>query len=157
MFRTIVVGTDGSKTANRAVRKASELAQLCSARLHVVTAFRPATDMAVVGPMGAALTDAADDPVPTDIIGMLDALKKELSAEGLSVTVHAVPGRAADAILDLAEAEQADAIVVGNRGVQGSRPTLGSVPLNLLQHAHCAVIVFPTSTSPDEATHPPST
>lgn len=145
MFRTIVVGTDGSKTANRAVRKASELARLCSAQLHVVTAFRPATDMAVVGPMGAGLTDGVDEPVPADIDTMLDALHKELSAEGVSVTVHAVPGRAADAILDLAEAEHADAIVVGNRGVQGSRSSLGSVPLNLLQHAHCTVIVFPTT------------
>jgi nucleotide-binding universal stress UspA family protein len=145
MFRTIVVGTDGSKTAERAVRRAAELARLCSARLHVVTAYRPATDMALIGPMGAAVTDSADEPAPADIDAMLQALQEELSADGLSVTVHAVPGRAADALLDVAEAEDADAIVVGNRGVQGSRQTLGSVPLNILQHARCAVIVFPTT------------
>jgi nucleotide-binding universal stress UspA family protein len=145
VFRTIVVGTDGSKPAYRAVRKASELARLCSARLHLVTAYRPATDMALIGPMGAMLSDLPE-PVPADVEAMLDGLKKEISAEGLDVTVHAVPGRAADAILDIAEAEHADVIVVGNRGVQGSRRSLGSVPLNILQHAHCTVIVFPTTT-----------
>jgi len=145
MFRTIVVGTDGSKTAGRAVGQAIELARLCSARLHVVTAYRPATDMALIGPMGAAVPDAAGEPVPADIDAMLQALQKELSEEGLSVTVHAVPGRAVDALLDIAEAEDADAIVVGNRGVQGSRQSLGSVPLNVLQHAHCTVIVIPTT------------
>jgi nucleotide-binding universal stress UspA family protein len=147
MFRTIVVGTDGSKTADRAVRRASELARLCSARLHVVTAYRPSADMAVVGPMGAELAGAADEPVPADVDAMLRALEKEIAADGVTVTVHAVSGRAADAILDIAEAEDADAIVVGNRGVQGPRQFLGGVPLNVLQHARCAVIVFPTTTA----------
>jgi nucleotide-binding universal stress UspA family protein len=151
VFRIIVVGTDGSKTADRAVRQATELARLCSARLHVVTAYRPSADMALIGPMGAAVDDAADEPVPADIDIMLQALEKELSAGGLSVTVHAVPGRAADALLDVAETEDADAIVVGNRGVQGSRQSLGSVPLNILQHARCAVIVFPTTAVGDNA------
>jgi nucleotide-binding universal stress UspA family protein len=145
MFRTIVVGTDGSKTAQRAVQKATELARLCSARLHLVTAYRPSTDMALIGPMGAAVPDAAEEPVPADIEANLQALQKDLAADGLSVTVQAVPGRAADVLLDVAEAEDADAIVVGNRGVQGSRQSLGSVPLNILQHARCTVIVIPTT------------
>jgi nucleotide-binding universal stress UspA family protein len=144
MLRTIVVGTDGSNTAHRAVRRATELARLCSARLHVVTAYRP-TDMAVIGPMGAGLTLPNDEPVPPDITTMLEALGKEIAGEGVGVAVHAVAGRAADALLDTADAQQADAIVVGNRGVQGSRQSLGSVPLNILQHARCIVIVVPTT------------
>ena len=154
MFRTIVVGTDGSKTADRAVRKAVELARLCSARLHVVTAYRP-TDMAVIGPMGATVTAPADEAVPADIEAMLQKLEKELTADGVDVTVHAVAGRAADALLDAADAEQADAIVVGNRGVQGSRQALGSVPLNILQHARCAVVVVPTTRLPADDASPP--
>jgi nucleotide-binding universal stress UspA family protein len=93
--------------------------------------------------------------VPADIEAMLSALAAEISAQGVSVTVHAVAGRAADVLLDIADAEQADAIVVGNRGVQGSRQTVGSVPLNILQHAHCAVIVVPT-TNPAAEDPPPA-
>jgi nucleotide-binding universal stress UspA family protein len=144
MFKTIVVGTDGSRTAYGAVRGATALAQLCSARLHIVTAYR-STDMTVVGPMGAALGGKSEEEVPADIEAMVQALRDEITAEGVSVTLHTIAARAADAILDLADQEQADLIVLGNRGVQGSRPYLGSVPVNVLQHAHCAVVVFPTS------------
>jgi nucleotide-binding universal stress UspA family protein len=116
MFSTIVVGTDGSRTAYRAVQGATQLARLCSARLHLVTAYLPSADMAVVGPMGAGLAPE-EHQVPADIVAMLD-----------------VPDQ-----------HQADAIVLGNRGVQGTRPYVGGVPLNVLQHAHCAVLVLPTA------------
>jgi len=148
MFRTIVVGTDGSRTADRAMRKATDLARLCSARLHVVTAYRLQADMTVIGPMGIAL-GADDEKVRSEVEAMLHGREKEISAEGVAVSVHAIAGRAVDAILDVADQEHADVIVLGNRGVQGSRPSLGSVPFNVLQHARCAVIVFPTSTTAD--------
>jgi nucleotide-binding universal stress UspA family protein len=147
MFDTIVVGTDGSVTAHRAVRKATELARLCSAALHLVTGYRPPQDMAVVGPMGMALGVASEDQVRSEVEGMLQSLQKEIAAEGVEVSVHVAPGRATDAILDVAEREHADLIVVGNRGVQGSRPFLGSVPFNLLHHAGCAVLVIHTTTA----------
>jgi len=150
MFRTIVVGTDGSRTANRAVRSAVNLAQLCSARLHVVTGYRPHSGMTVIGPMGSALGAGDDEEVRSEVEAMLHDLEKEISAEGVAVTVHAIAGRAADAILDVADQEHAEVVVLGNRGVQGSRPSLGSVPFNVLLHARCAVIVFPTSTPTDE-------
>ena len=40
MFRTIVVGTDGSDRAARAVAQAADLAKLCGAKLHIVHAYR---------------------------------------------------------------------------------------------------------------------
>ena len=42
MFKTIVVGTDGSETADRAVARTAELARLTGARVHVVSAWAPA-------------------------------------------------------------------------------------------------------------------
>jgi nucleotide-binding universal stress UspA family protein len=155
MFKTIVVGTDGSKTAHEAVRRATELARLCAGRLHVVTGYRPPADMTVVGPMGMALAAGNENEVRADVEAMLVTLADEITAEGVPVTLHAVLARGADAILDVAEREHADVIVVGNRGVQGSRPFLGAVPFNVLQHARCAVVVFPTSTPTDQGSLPP--
>jgi nucleotide-binding universal stress UspA family protein len=154
MFHTIVVGTDGSATASRAVRKATEIARLCSASLHLVTAYHPQHDMAVVGPMGMALGAGGDDDLRSEIEDILASLGKEIAAEGVTVSLHATPGRPADAILDVAERERADLIVVGNRGVQGPRPFLGSVPFNLLHHARCAVLVVHTTTAAEEGTPP---
>jgi nucleotide-binding universal stress UspA family protein len=150
MFSTIVVGTDGSVTAQRAVRKAAEVARLCSAALHLVTGYRPSQGMAVVGPMGTALGGPSEDEVRAEVEGMLQSLQKEIAAEGVKVSVHAACGRATDAILDVADREQADLIVVGNRGVQGPRPFLGSVPFNLLNHARCAVLVVHTTTAAEQ-------
>ena len=155
MFSTIVVGTDGSVTAHRAVRKATELARLCSAALHLVTGYRPPQDMAVVGPMGMALGGPSEDRVRCEVEDMLRSLQKEIASEGVTARLHAAPGRATDAILDVAEREQADLIVVGNRGVQGPRPFLGSVPFNLLHHAHCAVLVVHTTTAAASEPSPP--
>jgi nucleotide-binding universal stress UspA family protein len=154
MFSTIVVGTDGSATAYRAVRKAAEIARFCSAPLHLVTGYRPPQDMAVVGPMGMALGVESEDEVRAEAEDILQSLGKEIAAEGVTVSLHATSGRPADAILDVAERERADLIVVGNRGVQGPRPFLGSVPYNLLHHARCAVLVVHTTTAAEQETGP---
>ena len=42
MFKTIVVGTDGTDRADLAVNRAAELAALTGADLHLVSAYRPA-------------------------------------------------------------------------------------------------------------------
>ncbi len=41
IFSSVVVGTDGSETAAEAVRRAVELAKMCGATLHIVTAYKP--------------------------------------------------------------------------------------------------------------------
>jgi nucleotide-binding universal stress UspA family protein len=60
------------------------------------------------------------------------------------VTTHAVAAHPATAILSVAEAVGADLIVVGNRGMQGTRRVLGSVPNHISHHAHCDVLVVDT-------------
>ena len=44
MFRSIVVGTDGSDTATQAVRQATELARAVGARIELVSAYEPVSD-----------------------------------------------------------------------------------------------------------------
>ena len=53
-------------------------------------------------------------------------------------------GEPADAILDVAEEENADLIVVGNKGMTGAkRFLLGSVPNKVSHHAPCSVLISP--------------
>jgi nucleotide-binding universal stress UspA family protein len=147
MFRSIVVGTDGSATATEAVRRAQGLASAFSADLHVVSAYRPPAMVlattAEPGFMSGAIIDweiAAGD----DVRDLLEGLARQLTGTGASVTTHAVPGNPAVAILSVAEAVSADLIVVGNRGMQGSRRLLGSVPNHISHHASCDVLVVDT-------------
>ncbi len=139
LFNSIVVGTDGSATAREAVRTASELARLGRAELHVVSAYRlPEIGGTSMIPFGT------DEEIRAGVEAMLESLAKEIADDGVAVTTHACPQGAAAAILDVAEAQQADLIVVGNRGMQGPRRFLGSVPNSVTHHAACAVLIVNT-------------
>ena len=48
------------------------------------------------------------------------------------------------ALVSVAETVHADLIVVGNRGMQGARRVLGSVPNHVSHHARCDVLVVDT-------------
>lgn len=146
MFETIVVGTDGSDTAGEAVRKAALLARTCgpSARLHVVTAYKPIEAMYV-----------APDVVPSGLAGMIDPRAEaqavvdeaatKVRAEGIEAETYLWPGDAASAILEVATTTKADLIVVGNRGMTGvARFLLGSVPNKVAHHAPCDVLIVRT-------------
>ena len=148
MFRSIVVGTDGSATAAEAVRRAGALADAFSADLHVVSAYRPpAMVLAATADPGLVSSVSLVDwevAARDDVCALLDRLAAELIGVGMSVTTHAVPAHPATAILSVAEAVGADLIVVGNRGMRGARRLLGSVPNNIAHHAGCDVLVVDT-------------
>ena len=58
---------------------------------------------------------------------------------------YARKGNPAEAILDVAEEQGADLIVVGSKGMQGSRRfLLGSVPDKISHHAPCSVLIVRT-------------
>ena len=147
MFRSIVVGTDGSATATAAVARARTLAGAFGADLHVVSAYQcPAAVLAAgadpgFGPSAVVeWSTAARDHVRS----LLDDLADGLTGTGASVTTYAVPAHPATAILSVAEQVGADLIVVGNRGMRGARRMLGSVPNHISHHAGCDVLVVDT-------------
>ena len=139
MFRTIVVGTDGSGTAAAAVAQAAELASLNGGTLIVVSAYSPPKDVAP--PFG----DAGGTP-PVEIVkGLLEDVERRFGSTATLRTV-AREGSPADALLDVAEEEKADVIVVGNKGMTGAkRFVLGSVPNAISHHAPCHVLIVHTT------------
>jgi len=146
VFTSIVVGTDGSAPAREAVRAATEMARLCGAQLHVVSAYRVFGDMVLVA---AALEEKAvagtgtEERIRADVEAMLGGLARELEAQGVAVTTHASADSPAQAILDEADRRRADLIVVGNRGTHNPG-ALGSVPNNVVHLAPCSVLVVHT-------------
>ena len=78
---------------------------------------------------------------------MLDAARREAAGAGVAeVETFARQGDAADAILDVAEEQRADLIVVGNKGMTGAkRFLLGSVPNKISHHAPCSVLIVRTT------------
>jgi nucleotide-binding universal stress UspA family protein len=142
MFRSIVVGTDGSETARSAVRQAIELAEGLGARLQVVSAYEPVTDPRqrerLAAPAEEWLFKARED-----VLAMLEEVEVQARAAGVGdVETFARQGDAADAILDVAEEQHCDLVIVGNRGLTGAkRFLLGSVPSKVSHHAPCSVLI----------------
>ena len=147
MFSAIVVGTDGSETARKAVQQATELARQVGASISLVSAYEPVSN--------ARMRDEKRE-VPKDMEWMVnpredvEATLKEASEEvqgaGVKVETFAREGDAADAILDVAEEQHADLIVVGNKGMTGAkRFLLGSVPNKVSHHAPCSVLIIRTT------------
>ena len=145
MFRSIVVGTDGSDTATQAVRLAIELARSVGARIDLVSAYEPVSD--------ARLREEIHVPVDLqcmvnprdDVQATLEAAASEIRAAGVAVEVFVLQGDPADAILDVAEERGSDLIVVGNKGMTGAkRFLLGSVPNKVTHHAPCSVLIIRT-------------
>jgi nucleotide-binding universal stress UspA family protein len=142
----IVVGTDGSATAERAVDRAGALALALGAVVHVVTGYVADPSAVMLAAVG---TFAVSHP-PTDeeergrAEEIVTRAGERLEARGLTVRTHVCRGDPASALVTLADDEHAQMIVVGNRGMTGPRRVLGSVPNRVSHTARCAVLIVPT-------------
>jgi nucleotide-binding universal stress UspA family protein len=147
VYRNVLVGTDGSPTAEVAVRNAAELARAFNARLTIVTAFA----------VHAEETAKAQAEAPDDLAWMLTdaagaeqrarrgrAIAKELGLSDVHVRVG--DGDAAGVLIEAAEDTGADLIVVGSKGMTSAkRFILGNVPNKVSHHAPCDVIIVHTA------------
>ena len=148
MFAAILVGTDGSDTATTAVRYAIDLARELGARLHIVSAYEPV-------PADRLRREGLEVPKDLewsinpreDVLELLENAGREAQSVGVAeVQTFARQGDAADAILDVAEEQLTDLIVVGNKGMTGAkRFLLGSVPNKVSHHAPCSVLIVRTT------------
>ena len=129
MYGRILVGVAKSESAKRAVDVAIDLAERYGAVLHLVTA------------VDRGGGDAGRDP-RHDAEGHLASIQKRTS---VATQIHVLPGDAADNILMVADDVNADLIVVGNKGMQGARRILGSVPNSVAHGASCSVLIADTT------------
>jgi nucleotide-binding universal stress UspA family protein len=147
MFKTIVVGTDGSGTAGEAVRQAVDLARTVGAKLELVSAYEPVPAQRLREERRDAPEDLQWAITPReDVDATLEAAAAVARDAGVDVTVYPRQGDPADAILDVAEERDADLIVIGNKGMTGAkRFLLGSVPNKVSHHAPCSVLIIRTT------------
>jgi nucleotide-binding universal stress UspA family protein len=148
VFSSIIVGTDGSDTAAEAVRHAIGLALELGSSLAIVSAYEPASDQRFGGEETQVPRDLQWTLGPrSDVLELLELAKAEAASAGvIEVETFARQGDAADAILDVAEEQGANLIVIGNKGMTGAkRFLLGSVPNKVSHHAPCSVLIVRTT------------
>jgi nucleotide-binding universal stress UspA family protein len=143
VYTRVVVGTDGSATADKAVETAANLARQLGATLHVVTAYRQSGG-GMGGASGAAMAESGGAGLQSEAAKQIADKAARTWGEGISAEAHAFAGSAADAILEAAQTIGADLIVVGSKGMTGARRVLGSVPNSVAHGASCAVLIVKT-------------
>ena len=135
--KTVIVGANSSPTARQAVVAAAELARLTDATLHIVTSYN-----AHEGPNRTSTGGYVQEPHPEmELLQDLAEIGKE---HGLETVLHHSNDAAADAIVNIADEIDADLIVVGNKGMKGTRRILGSVANSVAHNAPCSVVIVDT-------------
>ena len=119
-YMRILAGTDGSGTATEAVRKAYTLASVYAGTVTLVHVGDPL--------VGAIKLDEVASAKPEDV----------------EVERRAVEGDPAQLICELAEAENVQLVVVGNKGMSGVRRFLGSVPNKVAHEVPSDVLIVKT-------------
>src|SRR6266508_3531823 len=137
----VMVGTDRSETAERAVRWAAAFADAYSAELHVVQVVIP--------------LHPADTQHGTAEVTRARAAAEELQSYATNMAgdrghAHVViDDDPALAIVHATEEHDIDVLVVGNAGMAGRKEfLLGNVPNRISHNARCTVIIVNTI-SPD--------
>ena len=120
-YRRILVGVDGSPTADEASRQAYDLSVMLGAKLALVSVGEPLM-------AGIVLTDTAE------------------RLGGRRIETHALRGDPAEQISRAAADQEADLVVVGNKGMAGpKRFVLGSVPDRISHRAPRDVLIVRTT------------
>lgn len=136
---TIVVGVDGSDTAQAACREAAGLAEALGSVLHLVCAVDPTPAVEVGVGSDKVIVDGTSEGAL-----ILQQTKSALPSN-LKVTTGVVPGSPAKALVEEAERVDADMIVVGNKRMQGVKRVLGSVANDVSHSAPCSVYIARTT------------
>ena len=139
----LVVGVDGSDHAHRALTWAMKEAAIRQVRLTVLAVH----EVAASAWTGNPITMPGDQ----DDVGKIREAVQETVAKAAaelgqpqpsSVTVRTMSGFPAHELI--AASREADLVVLGSRGAGGfARLMMGSVSGQVVQHAHCPVVVVP--------------
>ena len=162
-YNKVLVGTDGSPTAMRALDVACDLGAKLGTKVLVVCAYEPPTEREL-----EQMRSDPDDPVAQWSAGKMtsgtpeefrwriagtaqaeDVLERaadHAEKRGVQADVRAVKGSPAEVLISTAEDEDCDLIAVGNVGMAGAkRFMLGNVPHRISHHAPTDVLIIRTS------------
>jgi nucleotide-binding universal stress UspA family protein len=144
MVQTVAVGTDGSGTADKAVEFAIDLAARYEAKIVFISAYNPVSESRLKREGREAPDDLQWMINPAeDVEATLRDCEERAEERGLRWASEAREGDAAKILVELADGNGADILVIGNKGMQ--RKVLGSVPNSVSHNAPCSVLIVKTT------------
>jgi nucleotide-binding universal stress UspA family protein len=124
------------------VDRAGEIAKKLGATVHVVSCY--GQDSGPFTPTAGLGGSREKDVERTRATHYVERAQRRLSRLGVASEVHVWRAEPADALVRIADEQDAQMIVVGNRGMTGARRALGSVPNRVSHHSGCNVLIVAT-------------
>jgi universal stress protein A len=138
--RSILVATDFSSDADRAVAVAIDLARQYGAELHVAHALDLPTPL--FNPYAVSVPDGLVAQARDEARRRLRGAVEKVERSGLAAKSHLTEAPAPSALADLARELGCQLIVMGTRGHTGLKHVLlGSVAERTLRLAPCSVLI----------------
>lgn len=143
MYKHILIATDGSELAQKALAHGSALAKAVSARVTIVTVTEPWTavapgEVAIAFPVGEY--DASAAAGAREVLSAAEAIAKK---QGVACeTLHVKDRFPAEGILEAASQKGCDLIVMASHGRRGiAKLLLGSQAVEVLTRSTLPVLV----------------
>ncbi|WKD57750.1 Universal stress protein [Corynebacterium capitovis DSM 44611] len=141
-YNTIVVGSDGSKSSLLAVERAAKMAVAFESTLVIGTAYYETEEEAAKALRQDSVTILGDDQA----LRNLEAAAEHARSVGAqNVQTATRPGTPVEALMAIVNDNDADLLVVGNRGINSlTGRLLGSVPADVARQSDCDVMIVHT-------------
>ena len=141
----ILLPTDGSRNSLRAARYAAEIAKKCGSKvtlLHVIESTPIASSPIEIG-IDARLVVENETKIKERGKKVIEKTKKPFDRYSVPVETKYFYGHTVRAIVETAEKENFDVIIIGSRGLGGvKRLVLGSVANAVTHQASCPVFII---------------
>jgi nucleotide-binding universal stress UspA family protein len=139
IYKTILVGDDGTPEAERALDVAIALAQSLGAKLIVLGVIAPPSPESEAEGYGLETAPQARQRIETKLLGKVHTA---INRSGIEVAVEILEGKPDEVIVKRAEEDSADLVVVGRREIGRVRQWLeGSTSESLVRHCPISVLV----------------
>jgi nucleotide-binding universal stress UspA family protein len=148
MYKKIVIATDGSENAKKAASSAIEMAKMTGAKLFALNVLPYIPHLSYFGvpiesPKGVSLEEKEfEKNLEADGKKALDVVVEMGRIAGVEVEPVMTKGHPGSAIIEFADKNRIDLIVMGTLGRSGiDRVLVGSVAVDVARHAKTRVMI----------------
>jgi nucleotide-binding universal stress UspA family protein len=147
MYKRILATLDGSRIAEQALTTALSLVEQFESELFLLRIVMPLPKSYRAGAASTAAIEAAERDAVQEAADYLDGIAAGIREKGLAVQIAARFGNPSKAIIEFAQQNQIDLLVMCTRGQTGpARWLLGSVTDHVLRGSSVPVVVVPART-----------
>lgn len=148
LYKKIMIATDGSENAKKAATSGIEIAKLAGAELYIVHVIPKVPNLSYFGiPIESPRKIPIEEQtfiknLEEEGMEILKIIQKMADEKGVNAEILLLEGHPGSEIIDFADKNDVDLIVMGTLGRTGlNRIIIGSVAVDVVRHANKMVLV----------------